>query len=133
MCFSKFFFCLQFSSYWGYVLFREEVKSIEKLSYFAGVCSVPSTWQPCHVMEIITYLKSRGYNYELYKEINSSKFILVNKNAVLFYKKASELCDALKDLYFDEKKSEEVELIKARNDKARKNNLLLGGLYEKNY
>ena len=106
---------------------------MEKLQYLCGgIKSVPNVWQPCHVLEIVNYLISRGYNYELYKEIDSSKYILVNRNALLFFKRASEVCESLKDLYFSEKQEEEIEYFRSRNQKQRKNSILLGGLYEKN-
>lgn len=105
---------------------------MNKLSFFSGVRSVPSTWQPCHVLEIVCYLKSRGYNYELYKEINVSKYVLVNKNAVMFFRNCKELCESLIEIYFEEKNQEEIEFIKSRNEKAKKNSMLLGGLYERN-
>ena len=76
---------------------------MEKLDYLYGQKKMPNTWQPCHVLEIVNYLKEKGYNYELYKETSKSKFILVNKNACLFYKTCAEICNALVDLYFLEK------------------------------
>lgn len=105
---------------------------MEKLNYFSGIKSVPNTWQPCHVLEIVCFLKSRGYNYELFKEINVSKYILQNKNAVMFFKSCKEICESLIDLYFDEKREEEIEFIKNRNERQKKNCILLGGYYEKN-
>lgn len=91
---------------------------MEKLSYFCGVKSVPNTWQPKHCEEIICYLNTRGYHFELYKERCSSKYILVSNNVVYFYKSCKDLCVSIVDLYFEEKNIEEVEFFKERNVKA---------------
>jgi len=100
---------------------------MEKLSYFCGVKSIPSTWQPCHVEEIISYLNLRGYHFECYKERSSSKYILVCNNVVSFYKRSAELCESLIDTYFEEKNIEEVEFFKERNVKALKQNYFSKG------
>lgn len=104
---------------------------MEKLDYLYGQKKMPNTWQPCHVLEIVNYLKEKGYNYELYKETSKSKFILVNKNACLFYKTCAEICNALVDLYFLEKEEEEKSILKARIERDKKQNTLLAGVYLK--
>ena len=99
------------------------------LSYFCGRRSTPNTWQPAHVDEIISFLKSRGYSYELYKERDKSKYILVNKNAFVFYPKCSDLCEALINLYFEEKQQEENEFMRQRIERAKKNGVMLSAVY----
>lgn len=95
---------------------------MEKLSYFAGRKSTPETWQPCHVKEIIDYLILKGYQYELYKNSYASKYILKNKNAIIFYKNCKELCEDLVELYFKEKEEEEIEFYRKRAERDKKAN-----------
>ena len=104
---------------------------MEKLSYFYGEKSTPNNWQPCHVLEIVNYLKQRGYNYELYKETTKSKYILVNKNAVLFYTKCADICNDLKDLYFLEQEKEYHEYIQRRAERDKKQNIVFCQAYLK--
>jgi hypothetical protein len=94
---------------------------MEKLDYSFGTLRVPSVWQPCHVEEIVKYLHHRGYQFEVYKEFDTSQYILVRDNMYCYYKKASEICEALISLYFQEKHDEEVAYFEARKKASVKN------------
>lgn len=96
------------------------IKRMEKLNFRTG--EIPFAWQPCHVKEIITFLKERGYQYELYKEFGTSKYILKNKNAIVFYKSSKEICEDLFQLYFEEKEEEEKEYFQKRAERDKKAN-----------
>lgn len=91
------------------------------LDYSFGTLSIPNTWQPCHVKEIVEYLKYCGYDFELYKEFHTSKYILIRDNITVYYKKCSEICEDLLDLYFKEKHEEEVKYFENRKKKELKN------------
>ena len=95
---------------------------MEKLNYFCGRKTTPETWQPCHVKEIIDYLILKGYQYEVYKELHTSKFVLKNKNAVIFYKNCKEICEDLVELYFQEKEQDEIQYYKERAERDKRAN-----------
>ena len=97
---------------------------MEKLSYFCGSVSIPSVWQPCHVVEIYDFLVKRGYKFKLFKQVDSSNYLLSCDNKVAYYKSCVEFCNDFKELYFKEKEEEEKEYFRSRNLKAIKNNNL---------
>ena len=107
---------------------------MNKLSYFSGVKYVPSLWQNCHVEEIYNYLCSRGYKFKLFKQFDSSNYILSLKNHVSYYNSCKEFCIDFIDLYFKEKEEEEKEFFRRRNELALKEKILIKGVlsYEKN-
>lgn len=94
---------------------------MENLDYCFGTLQIPNVWHHCHVEKIVKYLKHRGYLFEVYKEFNFSKYILIKDNTYCFYKKASEICEDLISIYFKERHLEEVAYFEERKNKACKN------------
>ena len=94
---------------------------MQKLDYSFGKKSVPSVWQPCHALEIFNFLKKREYNLNVYKCLDSSKYIVASGRTFMFFKNASEFCNYFVDLYFKERELEEQETLKHLRDHREKN------------
>lgn len=92
---------------------------MNKLDFSQGVKKIPEVWHPVHVYEIIGFLKSRGYNLEIYKELDKSKFFVIIENVNIYFKSCQEIGLYFINLYFEEKEKEEIAYFKERNEKQR--------------